>query len=82
MTIKRRDYRRSFEAAGNDGRVYKVDEYVDIRNVATEGDPGAEADGRKELLTSEGFHVNRLSKGRYQIVQTFVVLTSCDPSAP
>ena len=41
-----------------------------------------EVEGMEELKTFEGMAVNRLEKGKYQIVQTGIIVQSDSPDAP
>jgi hypothetical protein len=75
MTLKQR-----FRAHGNDGNEYEVCVWVPRINTSTLSGRSS-AEGLPELRTSTGLAVNVLGKGRYQIVQTGVVLESSDPRA-
>jgi hypothetical protein len=73
---------KSFKATGStSGRVYSIDMWVD--RIATPGfdTPNASVDGMAELRTSDGQHVNRISKGKYQVLGG-ENMTSDDPNAP
>ena len=72
----------TFMVDGNDGRSYTIYIYTDFINAGTLDDPRAEIEGLKELRTSDGKAVNRLSKGEYQVVQTGVILRSSESDAP
>lgn len=84
MAVIGKRHIRSIETTSeNEGRPVVIEEYVDLVDVGTPDDPNATIEGMKELLTAdEGWRVNRLDTGRYQIVQTGEVLTSDDPDAP
>lgn len=58
----------TFKARSADGTTYTISQSV--------------AGGRVVLRTAEGYTVNRLAKGEYEIVDTSTVLTSDDPDAP
>jgi hypothetical protein len=75
MTLKQR-----FRAQGNDGSEYEVCVWVPRISTSTLSGRSS-AEGLPELRTSTGLAVNVLGKGRYQIVQTGVVLESDDPRA-
>jgi hypothetical protein len=81
MAVKRTEKRGSFQATGSDGRIYTVDIWVQIVNVANRANPNAEADGLIELITSDGLAVNRLDTGRYEIPAIRLALTSDDLNA-
>jgi len=70
----------TFTALGDDGRQYTVHVFTDF--TATGEGPHAEVEGQKELRTEDGWQINRLQKGRYQVAQTGVVLCSNAPDAP
>jgi len=80
--IKRTEHRGSFTAVDEEGHEHTIHIYVDVVDAATMGDPNAEIEGLKSLKTEDGGNVNRLEKGKYQIVQTGQILTSGDPAAP
>ena len=80
--IIREDYVGSFRCQKDDGQEVVIDIYQDIIDAATRDQPTAEIGGPKSLRTQDGLTVNRLEKGRYEIVQTGEVLTSDDPNAP
>ena len=72
----------SFEAVGSDSETHTVFVFTDYIDVGTRTDPHAVVEGLKELRTSDGFAVNRVSKGEYKIVQTGVSLRSDSSDAP
>jgi hypothetical protein len=80
--IKRVEHTGSFTAVGDDGSPVMVDIFTEIVDVGTFGNPDAEMEGLKRLLTADGHHVNRLDKGKYQVVNTGQHLSSTDPNAP
>ncbi len=80
--IKRVEHVQTFEAVGDDGRNYVLNVFVEIIDAKTQGDPEAEIPGLKSIKTSDGESVNRVSKGRYQIVSTGVELTADAADAP
>jgi hypothetical protein len=55
--------------------------YQHVLSAATVADPHAETPGSKTIKTRSGEHVNRLEKGKYQVLTTGVILTSTDPDA-
>lgn len=75
MTLKQR-----FSAQGSDGNAYEVCVWGSRINTSTLSERSS-AEGLPELRTSAGLAVNVLGKGRYEIVQTGVVLESSDPRA-
>jgi hypothetical protein len=72
----------SFVAKDNQGRMYRLTLWVDIQDAGTMRDPHAELEGLTSITTESGQHVNRIDKGKYQIVATGQILTSDDPNAP
>ncbi len=78
---KRVDFKGSFDAHNSQGGTTLIDIYVDILDASTIENPEAELEGFKSLRTRTGQHVNRLEKGKYQVVVTGEVLTSNDPLA-
>ena len=81
--LKRRDHVGSFDAYDEHGAAYTLDVYVDIIAAGTLVDPNAERRSlQPSILTGRGQPVNRLEKGRYQVVVTGEILVSDDPDAP
>lgn len=76
----------SFQAKGPDGRTRTLYVFVEILDAATSGHPDAEVEGLLSILTAEGAHVNRLDRGRYQVLGDGIapdeILTSDAPNAP
>jgi hypothetical protein len=72
----------SFVAVGEDGTEQTIHIYTHIIDAGTRANPYAELQGLKELRTEDGGAVNRIEKGKYQVVQTDEILTSDDPNAP
>lgn len=72
----------SFSGIGEDGRQYTVFIYTNYSDAGTFEDPNAVVEGKKQLRTSNGLHVNRLQKGEYKIVETGIVISSSSPDAP
>lgn len=82
MPLKRVDHTGTFSAVDKDGQEYTIYELTEIIGVPSRGDPGREAQGMKSLKTSSGEHVNRLEKGKYEIVSFVnIPITSDDPNA-
>lgn len=75
-------HKSSFNAVDDEGRTHVLRECVDIIDAGTLGDPNAEEEGMKSIITSDGGSVNRLDKGHYQVVGTGQHLFSDDPNAP
>ena len=78
---KRVEHRRSFKAIAEDGTRHIIEVYVTVLDAGTLENPHGTVDGLKTLRTRNGQSVNRLDKGRYQIVSTREILTSDDPEA-
>ena len=75
----------SFLARDKDGREYTIHVLTYTVNVGNRADPNAEREGMtSSLRTSDGHAVNRLEKGKYEMVHSVrnVRLTSDDPNAP
>ncbi len=79
--VKRRESTGSFRAQDEKGNEYVIYIYTDILDASTRGNPQAEIEGMKELRTEAGQAVNRLEKGKYQVVETGQVLVSQEPDA-
>ena len=71
-----------FVAAGDDGKNYVINMYVDVIKAGTHDDLNGEIEGLKSLLTSDGLQVNYISKGEYKIAVTGIHLHSQSPDAP
>lgn len=72
----------TFTAQSEDGREFTIHQFINFIEAGTMDDPNAVVEGLKRLVTSEGDSVNRIEKGKYEIVQGGIVLTSDDPEAP
>ena len=81
MPQKRTARTGTFRAVDKDGKKYTIHEFTNIIDVATRENPGGEAEGTKFLRTSDGKHVNRMEKGKYEMVFPPTSLTSDDPNA-
>ena len=80
MTMRRK--MGQFFATDENGRRYTILIYMDITKGGTVENPIGEVEGTTELRTFEGMAVNRLEKGKYQILQTGIVVHSDSPGAP
>ena len=75
----------SFIARDDDGREYTIHILTYTVSVGNKSDSNAEREGMtSSLRTSDGRAVNRLEKGRYELLHPVrnVRLTSDDPNAP
>ncbi len=72
----------SFVAQAEDGSDRLMHVWTKIHDVGTFADPEAELRGLQELRTEDGQAVERLDKGKYQVVATGEILVSDDPEAP
>ena len=80
---KRVELVREFAATSSHGRRYRLQHFRDILDVGTHDNPAAELPGLEAIKTVDGRSVNRLEKGKYEIVDyPSVVVTSADPMAP
>lgn len=78
--IVRRSKKRktaTFAAHTEDGHQVTIHEITEFLEVGTPD----ETSGLAELLTDDGRPVNRIEKGKYQLVATGEILTSDDPNA-
>jgi len=83
MATKRVEHTGTFAAAGNDGQQYTIYEFTEIVAVPTTGNPGGERPGIRSLQLSTGEPVNRMDKGKYEIMSSVnIPITSDDPNAP
>jgi hypothetical protein len=72
-----------FVAASPDGRRHRLRHFRDILDVGTHDDPAAELPGLEAIKTADGRSVNRLEKGKYEIVgYPNIAVMSSDPLAP
>ena len=81
----RTDHVGSFVARDETGREYTIHILTYTVNVGNRSDPNAEREGMtSSLRTSDGQPVNRLAKGKYEMLHPIrnVRLTSDDPNAP
>lgn len=81
-TVNKTIHKYSFSAQDDTGKAYILHVYVDILDAGTFDNPTATIEGLKSLQTSDGEPVNRLEKGRYEIVRTGQQLNSSEPDAP
>jgi len=72
----------SFVAVDEAGNEHIIEIWTEMIETLTRGDPNAEIEGLKELRTEDGLAVNRIEKGKYEVVQTGQVLRSQHPDAP
>jgi hypothetical protein len=71
----------AFQARDKEGRVYLIEKWMKFADATTSAGRGMEP-VQPSLRTSDGRHVNRLGKGRYEIPEDDIALTSDDPAAP
>jgi hypothetical protein len=71
-----------FIATDENGRRYTILIFTNIIKAGALGNPSGAVEGMTELKTFEGMAVNRLEKGKYQIVQTGKIVQSDSPNAP
>jgi len=69
MGIKERRLTEQFTAKSEDGRQFDLLVYTDILDSGTFQNPAATVEGIKTILTSEGYHVNRVDDLNYEIVE-------------
>ncbi len=80
MTMRRKI--GQFIATDENGRRYTILIFTNIIKAGTFEEPSMEVEVMKELNTYEGMAVNRIEKGKYQIVQTGIIVQSDSPDAP
>jgi hypothetical protein len=71
-----------FIATDEKGRRYTILIYMNIMKAGTLENPSEEVEEMEELKTFEGMAVNRLEKGKYQIVKSGIIVHSDSPDAP
>jgi hypothetical protein len=85
MTSKGLRQKQSFLAMDDQGKTRRLVVWAEIRDVGTLQNPIAELEEREmphhQIKTESGQHVNRITKGEYEIVETGKILTSADPNA-
>ncbi len=72
---------RTFEAKDSQGRPRKISVWANVRTTKDLDGVVSRQFGIPSLKTAEGFHVNVIEKGRYEVVPTGEILTSDDPLA-
>lgn len=80
--LKQLRRKASFEARDQEGNTYQLEESVEVLDASSMSNPNGEIEGLRSIATSAGSPVNRLGKGKYQIVATGQILTSDSPQAP
>jgi Trp operon repressor len=85
MTSKGLRQKQSFLAMDDQGKTRRLVVWAEIRDVGTLQNPIAELEEGEmpshQIKTESGQHVNRITKGEYEIVETGKILTSADPNA-
>jgi hypothetical protein len=71
-----------FITRDENGRRYTILIYTNVIKAGAVENPSDGVEGMTELKTFEGMAVNRLEKGKYQIVQTGIIIQSGSPDAP
>ncbi|HYQ92896.1 MAG TPA: hypothetical protein VES89_12690 [Candidatus Competibacteraceae bacterium] len=72
---------QSFTAQSRDGKTYTI-HLIDEQNDRSDRSSRSRIDSHLPTLrTADGWHVSRIGKGRYQIIETGVTLESADPNA-
>ena len=72
----------SFVGRGEHGSHVRINEFTEFINVSSTDHLAEEIPGMKELMTDDGRHLNRIEKGKYQIVATGEIVVSEDRNAP
>ena len=75
---------KTFNAISDDGQKFTIYEFTKYLNAGSFENPNKTIEGTKELRTSDNEAVNRLEKGKYEILNPFgnIKVTSNDPNAP
>ena len=85
MTPKGLRQKQSFLAMDDQGKTRRLVVWAEMRDVGTLQNPIAELEEGEmphhQIKTESGQHVNRITKGEYEIVETGKILTSADPNA-
>jgi hypothetical protein len=85
MTSKGLRQKQSFLAMDDQGKTRRLVVWAEIRDVGTLQNPIPELEEGEmpphQIKTENGQHVNRITKGEYEIVETGKILTSADPNA-
>ena len=85
MTSKGLRQKQSFLAMDDQGKTRRLVVWAEIRDVGTLQNPIAGLEEGEmpphQIKTESGQHVNRITKGEYEIVETGKILTSADPNA-
>jgi Trp operon repressor len=85
MTSKALRQKQSFLAMDDQGKTRRLVVWAEIKDVGTLQNPIAELEEGEmphhQIKTESGQHVNRITKGEYEIVETGKILTSADPNA-
>ncbi len=69
MAIKGRKLTARFAAESQDGQRFEILVYADVLDASSRRNPGAEVEGLKTAVTSEGYHVNRIDDMSWEIVE-------------
>jgi hypothetical protein len=80
--VQRVEHTGRFTAVDANGTQHIVEAFTDIISAATLTNPNAETRGQQWYETTSGQAVHRLAKGKYQVVETGLLLESDDASAP
>ncbi len=71
-----------FVATGRSGQEYEIAVYMDVAQESDAEHSDPESREQRELRTSGGLYVTRLSKGVYEVVDIGEILMSHAPTAP
>jgi hypothetical protein len=66
---------RTFRIKGENGKTYRVSEFVKIEDTGHSEAPNAEIRGLRRLKTEDGWSVTPLGEGRYHVVGIDEVFT-------
>ncbi len=59
-----------FDAVSESGQVHSIIVWQEWHDVGTASDPTAKVPGLKEMITSEGIHVNYIDPNTFKLVNT------------
>ena len=68
--MKTRTKTDEFRAFAEDGTSVTIEEFTDVIDASSMGNPKAKIGGLKTLLTVDGMHVNVIGEGEYEVVET------------
>lgn len=80
--IKRTRQVGTFETRDTKGRLVSLIIYQEYLDAGIRNDPSAERKGRRQIMTNDGRHVDKIATRQYRVAGTAELLTSEDANAP